>query len=76
MGIFGNNPGQTTALSPQQPSERMQMEQNIDSIYGYQDPTNPQNPEDESAMSKFMKYLIALRRSQMARSQQQYKQMV
>lgn len=75
MGIFGNNPGQTTALSPQQPNEREQMEQNIDSIYGY-DPTKPQNPEDESAMSKFMKYLIALRRSQMARSQQQYRQMV
>jgi hypothetical protein len=51
------------------------MENAIDNLYGYsQDPTKP--PEDESAMSKFMKYLIALRRSQMARSQTQYRQNV
>jgi hypothetical protein len=75
MGIFGNIQGQTAALPSAQPSDKEQMENQIDNLYGY-DPTKPQNPEDESAMSKFMRYLIALRRSQMARSQTQYRQMV
>jgi hypothetical protein len=74
MGIF-SQPQHTAALPPAQPqSNAEQMEQQIDGIYGYDN--KPPNPEDESAMAKFMKYLIALRRSQMSRSQTQYRQMV
>lgn len=75
MGIF-SQPQHTAALPPAQPqSNAEEMEKQIDGIYGY-DPNKPPNPEDESAMAKFMRYLVALRRSQMARSQTQARQMI
>jgi hypothetical protein len=51
--------------------ERAKMQQQMDNVYGY-DPEQQEKP-DESMIQKVMKYLIEMRKRQMARSEQQMK---